>query len=217
MVQEGGYVMKLTKYEHACFTVENQGQLLVVDPGNFTTDFIAPDHVVAVVITHEHTDHFSHEQIEAIIDKNPTAVIIGHADITNKIQAFPVKEVAAGESYTIGAFDLQFFGGQHAGIHDSLAHIANLGVLINDLLYYPGDSLFVPDASVDTLALPVTAPWLKIGEVMDFVVAVHPRIAFPTHDAIASHIGKSLVDRLIGATASAHGVVYSRLSKPIEL
>jgi len=209
--------MKLTKYEHACFTVEKNDQLLVVDPGNFTTDFIAPDHVVAVVITHEHTDHFHHEQLEAIIDKNPDAVIIGHTDITSKIEAFDTKTVTAGESYSVGAFDLQFFGGQHAGIHDSLAHITNLGVLINDLLYYPGDSLFVPDVAVDTLALPVTAPWLKIGEVMDFVVAVRPRIAFPTHDAIASHIGKSLVDRLVGAAASAHGIVYSRLSKPIEL
>ena len=25
--------MKLTKYEHACFTVEKDGKLLVVDPG----------------------------------------------------------------------------------------------------------------------------------------------------------------------------------------
>lgn len=90
--------MKLTKYEHACFTVEKDGQLLVVDPGNFTTDFIAPEHVVAVVITHEHADHFDHEQIEAIIDKNPNAVVVGPVDITSKIEAFNTKAVAAGES-----------------------------------------------------------------------------------------------------------------------
>lgn len=209
--------MKLTKYEHACFTVEKNDQLLVVDPGNFTTDFIAPDHVAAVVITHEHADHFDHEQLEAIIDKNPNAIIISHADITSKIEVFTTKTVAAGDSYSIGAFDLQFFGGQHASIHDSLASITNLGVLINDLLYYPGDSLFVPDTSVDTLALPVTAPWLKIGEVMDLLVAIRPRAAFPTHDAIASELGKSLVDRLVGATARAHGIVYSRLDESIEL
>ncbi|MNH21308.1 hypothetical protein D3C85_1486510 [compost metagenome] len=123
----------------------------------------------------------------------------------------------AGEKVSVGEFQLEFFGGQHASIHDSLARIPNLGVLINNLLYYPGDSLFVPGVTVDTLALPVTAPWLKIGEAMDFMVAIRPRIAFPTHDAIASHIGKSLVDRLLGAAASAHGIVYNRLSKPIEL
>lgn len=209
--------MKLTKYEHACFTVEKNNQLLVVDPGNFTTDFIAPEHVVAVVITHEHADHFDHEQLEVIIDKNPDAIIIGHADITSKIEAFATKTVASGDSYSIGAFDLRFFGGQHASIHDSLASTANLGVLINDLLYYPGDSLFAPDASVDTLALPVTAPWLKIGEAMDLLVAIRPRATFPTHDAIASDLGKELVDRLAGATARAHGIVYSRLTESIEL
>ena len=52
--------MKLTKYEHACFSVEHDGMTLVVDPGNFTTDFIAPEGVIAVVITHEHSDHFDH-------------------------------------------------------------------------------------------------------------------------------------------------------------
>lgn len=209
--------MKLTKYEHACFTVEKDGQLIVVDPGNFTTDFIAPEHVVAVVITHEHADHFDHEQLEAIIDKNPNAVIIAHPDITSKIEVFNTKAVTAGGVHSVGAFDLQFFGGQHASIHDSLASIPNLGVLINDLLYYPGDSFFIPDASVDTLALPVTAPWLKIGEAMDFLVAIRPRAAFPTHDAIASDIGKQLVDRLIGATATAHGIAYARPSGDIEI
>lgn len=209
--------MKLTKYEHACFTVEKDDQLLVVDPGNFTTDFIAPEHVVAIVITHEHADHFDHEQIEAIIDKNPNAVVVGPADITSKIEAFNTKTVAAGESCSIGAFDLQFFGGKHASIHDSLGPIANLGVLVNDLLYYPGDSFFIPDASVDMLALPVTAPWLKIGEVMDFLVAIRPRAAFPTHDAIASTIGQELVDRLVGAAAGAHGIIYTRLSESVEL
>lgn len=209
--------MKLTKYEHACFTVEKDGQLLVVDPGNFTTDFIAPEHVVAIVITHEHADHFDHEQIEAIVDKNPDAIIVAHPDITSKIEVFNTQAVTVGSTYSVGAFDLQFFGGQHASIHDSLSPIANLGVLINELLYYPGDSLFIPDVPIDTLALPVTAPWLKIGEVMDFVVAVRPRAAFPTHDAIASNLGKELVDRLVGAAASAHGIVYTRLDESVEL
>lgn len=203
--------MKLTKYEHACFTVEKDSQLLVIDPGNYTTDFIAPDHVVGVVITHEHADHFDQELIASIIDKNPGAVIIGDTSITSAIEAFPTKVVTSGDMLTVGPFSLELFGGTHATIHEAYPVPANLGVLINDLLYYPGDSLYIPAGrSIDTLALPVAAPWLKTSEVIDFLLAIRPRAAFPTHDAILSTVGKDLVDRLIGHSAQTNGIIYAR-------
>jgi L-ascorbate metabolism protein UlaG (beta-lactamase superfamily) len=209
--------VKLTKYQHACFTVENDGQLLVVDPGSLSGDFIAPAHVVAVVITHEHGDHFDREQLAAIIDKNPNAIIIAHPDVTAKIEAFQTRSVQPGDTITAGPFDLEFFGGQHALIHDSLPRIANLGVMVNDLLYYPGDSLVAPSGPVDTLALPAGAPWLKIGEAMDFLAEVRPRFAFPTHDAVLSEAGKGFADNLLGMAAKNNGVEYKRLETPIEI
>jgi hypothetical protein len=38
----------------------------------------------------------------------------------------------------------------------------------------------------------VGAPWLKIGEAMDFVLAVAPRQAFGTHDMTLSVIGRDM-------------------------
>lgn len=215
MVQGG--IVKLTKYEHACFTVEKDGQVLVIDPGNFTTDFVAPEGVVGVVITHEHGDHFDHEQLEAIIDKNPDAVIIAHQSITDAIEVFQTKAVDTGDTFTIGVFSLEFFGGQHATIHTDIPPIANLGVMINELVYHPGDSFTLPGKPVDVLALPVAAPWLKISESMDFFAAIRPRLAFPTHDAIASEIGKSVVDRMLSSTATHIGSSYERLDTTIEI
>jgi L-ascorbate metabolism protein UlaG (beta-lactamase superfamily) len=209
--------MKLTKYEHACFTVEKEGQILVVDPGGFTSDFIAPENVVGVVVTHEHQDHFDHEQIAAIIDKNPNAIIIGHNDIMKQIEVFTTKSVAAGDTVEVGPFSLEFFGGEHAVIHPSMPVVANLGVMINDLLYYPGDSFTLPEKPVDVLALPIGAPWLKISETMDFLTAVKPRLAFPTHDAVLSNIGKSLPDRMLTGFAESYGGIYQRLEEPIEI
>lgn len=209
--------MQLTKYEHACFTVEKDEQLIVVDPGEFSTDFIAPLGVIAVVITHAHPDHFDSEQIAVIIDKNPQAIIVGVESITAQIEAFPTKTVAAGDTATIGSFNLEFFGGIHAIIHPSIPTIANLGVLINDLLYYPGDSFTLPGKPVDTLALPVAAPWLKISEVMDFMTTVRPRLAFPTHDAILSNVGKEIVDGRLSATATELGISYQRIMNPIAV
>lgn len=206
--------MNLTKYEHACLTLEKDNQLLVIDPGAYTTDFIAPEHVVGIVITHDHADHYDHELVTMIMDRNPEAIIIAHPSITHDIEAWPSHTVEAGDSFTVGPFGLEFFGGQHAVISPDYPPMNNLGVLVDDLFYYPGDSFTVPEErAVDTLALPVAAPWLKLSEVMAFLTAVQPRLAFPTHDAILSTIGQELVDSMIGGVADAHDIVYRRITE----
>lgn len=203
--------MNITKYQHACFTVEKDGQVLVVDPGNFSSDFIAPAAVVAVVVTHEHGDHFDHELVAAIHDKNPDALVIGPASVTDKVEIGETRAVAPGDSVTIGPFTLTFSGGEHARIHQSIPLIENIGVMINDLLYYPGDSLYIPEQAVDTLALPAAAPWMKIGETIDYLLAVRPRFAFPTHDAILSEAGQTVVDQLLARFAANNDIDYKRI------
>lgn len=207
-------MLHLTKYEHACFTVDKDDQLLVIDPGAYTTDFIAPDHVAGIVITHDHPDHYDPELIAAIIDKNPDAMIVAHPSITDSIEAFQSLSVEPGDSLSLGPFELEFFGGEHAAIAPGVNLPVNLGVMINDLLYYPGDSLVAPDDRyVDTLALPVAAPWLKLSESLDFLTDVHPHTAFPTHDAILSSAGQALVDRMVGGVADGIDTHYARISE----
>ena len=45
---------------------------------------------------------------------------------------------------------------------------------------------------MQTLAVPAGAPWLKISEVMDYVLALKPRRTFPTHEMGLSRGGKEL-------------------------
>lgn len=203
--------MELTKYEHACFTIEKDGKVIVVDPGLFTTDFVVPENVVAIIITHEHDDHLDMDHISAIIATNPRAVIIGPQDVTTKLNKFETRTVHGGDGFALEGFDLDFYGEDHAVIHKSMPVAQNVGVLIEDRLYYPGDSFTMPEKSVDTLALPVAAPWLKIAEVIEFMQSVGARFAFPTHDAILSAQGKSLADNMIGAFAEAAGTEYRRI------
>ncbi|TAL14097.1 MBL fold metallo-hydrolase [Patescibacteria group bacterium] len=203
--------MLLTKYEHACFTIEEDSQVLVVDPGNFTTDFKVTDNIVAIVITHEHADHFDPNLLASIYDKNPDSVLISLESITEKMPDHKSHAVAAGETFTVGPFNLEFFGGTHAQIHPDIPLIDNLGVLVNQRLYYPGDSFTGPNKPVEILALPASAPWLKISESLDFLMQVKPQFTFPTHDAILSATGKGLTDRLIGIFADKVGSKYTRL------
>mgnify|MGYP001159250595 CR=1 FL=1 len=203
--------MKLTKYTHACFVLEKEGATLVVDPGKWSSDFIIPSTVAAVVITHEHPDHFDIDKLRRVIAENPNALVVAHPSITAQVADLPTRGVDVGESISVGPFTLKFFGGQHAVIHPSFPRVANLGVMVDERLYYPGDSFVLPDMPVDTLLLPISAPWLKVSEVLDFVAQVKSRQYIPTHDAILSDTGKALLDRIVSGGAEATGSTYQRL------
>jgi len=203
--------MELTKFEHACFTVTKDGKSIVVDPGAFTTDFIAPEQVVAVIITHEHGDHLDMDLLSEIVDGNSGVVILGPQDVTSKLSKFETRTVKGGDSFALEGFDLDFYGDTHAVIHKDIPLAQNVGLLIEDRLYFPGDSFIMPEKSVDTLALPVAAPWLRVEDAIEFMKSVGARFTFPTHDAILSNNGKTVVDNLIGKFADAAGTEYRRI------
>lgn len=204
--------MKLTKYEHACLVLEKEGTSLIIDPGNFSHDFIMPHRVDGIVITHEHPDHFDEKLVQSILLAHPKATVVAHESISGRFTNFTTIAAKVNEPYTVGLFSLRFFGGLHVPIANSVAVPPNVGVLVDNRLYYPGDSFVVPDgAQVRELALPASAPWLKISDAMDFLSQVRPHFAFPTHDAILSNDGKQIVDRLLGTVASGQGTQYKRL------
>lgn len=204
--------MKLTKYEHACFTVETAGEVLVIDPGNFTSDFVVTDNIAAIVVTHEHPDHFDKGMLSKIFEKNPNAVLLSLPHIVDVVpESHQSKTVLPGDKIQVGPFDLRFFGGQHALAHVSKPPVDNLAVLINDTVYYPGDSFILPNVPVDVLALPIGAPWLKIGEVIDFLSAIKPLLAFPTHDAVLSDYGKMTPDAVLPVAAKKINAEYKRI------
>ncbi|CAN5220842.1 MBL fold metallo-hydrolase [soil metagenome] len=185
--------MHVVKQEHSCLLVESSGKTLVLDPGNFTTALVGLDDVVAIVITHEHADHWTADQLTRILERNPGAMIFAPAGMAASAPDFDVHVVAAGDSRELEPFGLRFFGGEHAVIHSSVPVVDNVGVLIDETLYYAGDSFTIPEGvDVDALAVPAGAPWLKIAEVMDYVLEVAPRHAFPVHEMQLSVAGKTL-------------------------
>lgn len=191
--------MRVIKHEHAALTVEEQGKRLMIDIGGFT---VLPEHlthVVAIVVTHEHADHWTPEHLLRIQEISPGARIFAPQGVANAIannraaDGIEVTVVAPGEEVFVEPFTLRFFGGKHAVIHESMPIVDNVGVLVNETLYHPGDSYAVPEGvDVPLLAAPVGAPWLKIGEAMDFVLAVAPETTFPIHEMTLSYLGQQM-------------------------
>lgn len=203
--------MRITKYAHACLVVEEQGKKLVLDPGGLTPDFGELAGIVAVVVTHQHYDHFNAEHLQAIIAANPDVRIFMPEDAQAQFNDRHVQAVRPSQQAAVGPFTLRFFGGQHAVVHSSLAMPENVGVLVNDTLYYPGDSLAPPQQPPKILALPTSAPWLKIGESIDYLLAVKPVQCFSTHDAILSDAGHQLVQKTMSNICQQHGIAYKHL------
>jgi L-ascorbate metabolism protein UlaG (beta-lactamase superfamily) len=197
--------MKLTKHEHAALVLDMTHDTLVVDPGAFTMPLTDLRNVVGIVITHEHPDHWTPEQLDRILAMNPDAKIFGPQGVALAAPSYPVTVVKDGDEFTVGEFTLRFFGERHAVIHSSIPVIDNVGVMVNDTVFYPGDAFTVPPMPVDTLAVPVGAPWLKIGEVMDYVTAVSPRRSFPSHEMVLSVIGKNMANERVGTVTKAGG------------
>ena len=203
-------LMRVTKFEHAALRLDANGKTLLIDPGSFTAPLNDLDDLAAIVITHEHPDHWTAEHFDRLLRAAPGTPIFAPSGVARAAEGYDITVVSPGETVEVGGFTLRFFGGTHEVIHSSLPTVENVGVLVNDELYYPGDSYAVPEGvSVGTLAAPLGAPWLKIGEAMDYVLAVAPRRAFGTHDMTLSVIGKNMHrQRLQWATEQGGGEFF---------
>jgi hypothetical protein len=204
--------MRITKYEHACFVASIGDKKVVVDPGSFTVPLPDSNNVVAVVITHEHADHWTPEHLARIKDNSPDVKFFAPEAVAEAATDFEFTIVKAGDKITIEPFTLEFFGEKHAEIHSSIPLVDNVGVLINDAVFYPGDSFTLGPVGVELLAVPSSAPWLKIGEVMDYVFAAQPKRSFATHDMINSVIGNGMANARITACTEQGGGEFVALA-----
>jgi L-ascorbate metabolism protein UlaG (beta-lactamase superfamily) len=118
--------------------------------------------------------------------------------------------VAPGDSFSVGDFEVEVHGEWHAVVHPDIPRITNVGFLVDATAFHPGDALTLPGRRVDTLLLPVYAPWSKIAEVIDYVRALKPRLALPIHDALLNDIGLALVDGLLSERGPGIGAQYHR-------
>ncbi|WP_052868511.1 MBL fold metallo-hydrolase [Streptomyces niger] len=197
--------LELTKKTHACVRLAKDGRTLVIDPGGFSEADAAVG-ADAILITHEHPDHFAEDRLRAAMDANPAAEIWTLASVAEQISAaFPgrVHTVGEGDAFTAAGFEVEVHGQLHAVIHPDIPRITNVGYFVDGTVFHPGDALTVPGRPVDTLLLPVHAPWNKVSEVIDYVREVRPRRAIDVHDSLLQEHARPIYDRMIGQLGGA--------------
>ena len=192
--------MRLTKQGHSCIRLDKGGPVLVIDPGGYT-EASAVEGVAAVLITHEHPDHFDEGHVRAALDANPDAEVWTLASVASQLSAaYPgrVHTVGHGDTFSAAGFEVQVHGELHAVIHPDIPRVTNVGYLVDGTVFHPGDALTVPEQPVETLLLPINAPWCKVSETADYVREVRPKHVFDIHDALLAENGVGLYGMVVG-------------------
>ncbi|MGK5113491.1 MULTISPECIES: MBL fold metallo-hydrolase [unclassified Geodermatophilus] len=205
--------MELTKHGHACVVLSEDGRRVVIDPGAFT-DPAALDGASAVLVTHEHVDHFAPDALRAAMDADPALEVWTNGSVAGQLEGLGnrVHVVGDGDAVTVAGFEVTVHGELHAVIHPDIPRIPNVGFLVGGHVFHPGDALTVPDEPVATLLLPVHAPWSKVSEVIDYVRAVDADQAFAVHDGLLNDTGLGVVGGMLGERGPGTPTPYSRLA-----
>jgi L-ascorbate metabolism protein UlaG (beta-lactamase superfamily) len=204
--------VRLTKFGHSCVRLEEDGRVLVIDPGAMT-EAAAVEGADCILITHEHFDHYSPKHIHSTAAQNPRLGVWTVSAVAELLTGLGdrVHVIGDGDKFTAAGFDVEAHGTWHAALHGDIPLINNTGFLINQRLFHPGDALTVLGKPVETLMLPVHAPWLRISDLIEWTRELSPRRAIAVHDGALNAVGIAMVNGLLGQHGPGIGSRYLRL------
>ena len=179
--------MKITKLGHCCLVLEVGGLKVMTDPGMFSiashSEQVGID---LVLITHEHTDHLHVESLKVVLEKNPGAHVICNASVAALLrkEGIEATHISGGEHAEVKGLKIEGIGADHATIFEGFGQVENTGYFVGEKFFFPGDAFTNPKRAVDILALPISAPWMKVADAVEYLREIKPRMAFGVHDGI---------------------------------
>lgn len=218
--------MQLTFHGHACvsLSLSDAGGRLVIDPGTFSDTADALTGAAAVLVTHDHFDHVDVPTLVPFLEANPDVQVWATGPAATALReggapADRLHEVSPGQVLDVAGARVTVGGGDHALIHPEIPRAVNVTYLVEAdgaSVYHPGDSYEVParlpEGGLDVLLVPVSAPWMKMREAIDFARSVPAGTVVPIHDVFLSETGHTLAGRWLDTSRLGGEYTYSRLS-----
>jgi L-ascorbate metabolism protein UlaG (beta-lactamase superfamily) len=175
--------LHLTWVNHSCYWVENDGFVTVLDPGVLAPAAVLDD-ADAVLITHEHQDHFELSSIVARVATRPHLPIYTNKSVAALLVGSGAKVyvVGNGDAFMLGGVRIQVHGEWHAPIAPDVTRVRNVGFQLGSRFYHPGDAYTDPHEHVGVMTVPEFGTFTKLGESLQFVEQVRPGLVIPCHD-----------------------------------
>jgi L-ascorbate metabolism protein UlaG (beta-lactamase superfamily) len=183
--------LKISWLGHDSFKIRN-GKTVIIDPFKIRP---TTDKADILLISHEHFDHFSLDDIKKVVNENTTIVTI--PAVKKELSSLKVKEVRAvkpGDKLKLGevsievvpAYNLNKFREPGKVFHPKEDGKAGFIIGIKGVrVYHAGDTDIIPEMKglkPDVALLPVSGTYVMTAEeAAQAVKMVEPRLAIPMH------------------------------------
>ena len=174
-------VKNITWLGHDGFLIKGDGKAIVIDP--FQVRQCEPADII--LITHEHYDHCSPEDIQKI--RKASTVIVTEADSAEKVSG-DVRVVQPGDKLTVSGIPIEAVPAYNTNKSFHPKENGWLGFILTVdgvRIYHGGDTDLIPEMDsleADIALLPVSGTYVMTAEeAVQAAKAIKPKLVIPMH------------------------------------
>lgn len=173
-----------TDFFPSSFCLKSGDQVIYIDPVMISSGPKAN----LILITHDHPDHFSPDDIEKLCDV--ATIIIAPKKVVKKLRGYDVKLARPGSRFELSSCQIDAVPAYSLGFPSHSKSNENVGYVITIAgmsIYHAGDTDLVPEieklSDIDVALIPIDGGNLTMStkDAADLTIKLNPKMVIPMH------------------------------------